>query len=321
MEESQIASAEVPASRIPVIGVYVPTRGRHHLAVSTLNMWQHLAADAGNIRFLMGVDHDDEDAKKFIPGDSLKIHTFDESVVTCGGRVKAMADMLDVDIYLAIVDYYTPLTQYWDNTLRQLMAAGGNEIVNLTYAPAPTAFHITACSKRWMALANRFEPEIFPFWFSDQWRVEMHSYVFNKPPMTYSDVVIGGAHSQRTHNMHDVDFWWGLFHALRPRRLREAYEVYKGYGMTAPTFEKFVDSRRDHIDLFVRVDEGKRRQLASYQQNFGQLGTPVEKYKRAKADAEALIEREGLELWKMQLEAPAFDSNEHNKPFKIIEAA
>lgn len=288
------------ANKIPTIGVYVPTRGRHQLAVSTLNAWSHLAADTANIKFLMGIDEDDEAARKIVGGDALQIHTFDKNVITCGGRVKVLSALLDVDIYLAIVDYYLPLTQYWDNTLRHIMAVGGNEIANISYAPAPTAFHLTACSKQWMSLADKYEPEIFPFWFSDQWRVEMHCYVFNKPPATYTDMQVGGAHSARTNNMHEMDFWWGLFHALRPRRLREAYEVYKGYGLSCPIFEEFVSIRRDHIDMFIRVDAGKRKQLDSYQQLFGELGEKSEKYKRAKDNADALIEREQLELWKMK---------------------
>ncbi len=226
---------------------------------------------------------------------------FDKDVITCGGRVKQLADLLDVDIYVAIVDYYFPLTQYWDNTLRQVMAGGGVEIACMNFAPSPQAMHITCCSKRWMSLANKYEPEIFPFWFSDQWRVEMHCFVFNKAPPIYEGINVGGQHSNRTQNMHDIDFWWGLFHALRPRRLREAYEVYKGYGMTAPTFEEFIAARRDQIDLFMRVDAGKRRQLEAYQRDFGQQGEPSEKYSRVKANADALIEREGLELWKMKL--------------------
>ncbi len=286
--------------RVPTIGLYLPTRGRQMQATATLIAWQSLAADAGNIKFLMGIDHDDESSKSIIPGEGLQVHTFDKDVITCGGRVKVLAELLDVDIYLAIVDYYLPLTQYWDNTLRQVMGGGGNEIAVMQYVPSPTAMHVTACSKRWMGLANKYEPEIFPCWFSDQWRVEMHCYVFNKAPPIYEGMNVGGAHSNRTHNMHEMDFWWGLFHALRPRRLREAYEVYKGYGLTAPTFENFVNARRDQIDLFCRVDAGKRRQLEAYERDFGAQDGKSEKYKRVKANADALIEREGLEIWKMK---------------------
>lgn len=291
----------VNISKIPTIGVYVPTRGRQHLCTSTLNAWQQTAADPGNIKFVMGVDYDDESSAKIIAGEGLQIHVFDKDTITCGARVKQLSGLLDVDIYLAIVDYYFPLTQYWDNALRHIMVGGGNEIANITFAPAPQAFHVTACSKRWMSLANKFEPEIFPFWFSDQWRVEMHSYVFNKAPGTFSEIAVGGTHSNRTHNMHELPFWWGLFHALRPRRLREAYEVYKGYGLSIPTFKEFVASRRDNIDMFLRVDNAKKNQFATYERDFGQIGTPSEKYLRCKANAEKLIKAERLKLWEMKL--------------------
>lgn len=285
---------------MPTIGVYVPTRGRKALCVSTLNAWAHLANNNDHIKFLMGVDEEDAAEYADLAASGLQVHVFDKDVITCGGRVKVLADMLDVDIYLAIVDYYFPLTQYWDEVLRSIMNRGGNEIANIQYAPAPNALHCTACSKNWMQLANKYEPDIFPFWFSDQWRVEMHSFVFGKSFDNFPEIQVGGAHSARTNNMHDVDFWWGLFHALRPRRLREAYEVYKGYGLSCLSLKEFISMRRDLIDMFIRVDIGKRRQLQGYQQMFGALGEPSEKYKRAKANADALITRERLELWKMK---------------------
>lgn len=291
--------------KIPTIGLYVPTRGRQHLCVSTLNAWSQLAADRENIKFLMGIDHDDDGSSKILsPDGSLDVHVFDKDVITCGGRVKQLSEKMmrehDVDIYLAIVDYYFPLTQYWDVVLRQLMSGNGNEILNVTYAPQPTALHLTACSKRWMQLANKYEPEIFPFWFSDQWRVETHTYVFNKCFPTYAEIQAGGHHSERTHNMHEIDWWWGLFHALRPRRLREAYDIYKGYGFSIPTFKEFVASRRDNIDMFLRIDAAKKRQLTGYQRDFGQQGQPSEKYLRCKASAEELIRQEKLKIWEMR---------------------
>ena len=297
MTEITLGAPQQP--KIPVIGLYAPTRGRTSLCASTMNNWAQLSEDSANIRFMIGVDKDDETAANIKGANGLMVHTFDESVITCGGRNKALADALDVDIYLCINDYYFVLTQYWDNILRQAMFGGGNEILNLPYAPEIGSYNTTACTKKWMRLANKFEPQIFPFWFSDQWRVEMHCFVFNKPPMTYDAIKIGGTHG-RTQNMHDADFWWGLFHALRPRRLREAYEVYKGYGLHAETFEKFCDARLDWIDNFIRVDIAKRPRLKGLQDTYGSLGKPSEKYTRAKTVADALIEREGLELWKMK---------------------
>lgn len=279
----------------PVIGLYVPTRGKQQLAINALNSWVNLAGEPQNIQFLMGVDADDDASKKEIPGGGLKVHVFDDSVITCGGRNKTLADKMDVDIYITINDYCFAATQYWDTELRAAMTQG-NEIVNLNFVPERGSFNVTACSKRWMGLANKYEPEIFPFWFSDQWRVETHCFVFGKPPVTYEGIACGGNHG-RTQNLHDLDFWWGLFHALRPRRMREAYEIYKGYGLSSPTFECFLELRRDQLDLFLRVDENKRPKLIGLQNAYGELKEQGVKYKRAKAAADALIKREGLEVW------------------------
>ena len=299
-KKNQVAPVEnqhqVIMPKVPVIGLYLSTRGRASLCMSTLNAWANTCGDAANVRFLIGVDEDDETAAQFQSSDGLKIHRFGPDVITCGGRMKELVDQLDVDIYLAINDKYFALTQYWDNALRNLMGFSGCEATVITYDPAPHAMHIIACSKRWIQLTNKYEPTCFPFWFSDQWRVEMYCYVFGKSPPILSQIHAGGA-QQGTQHMREMDFWWGLFVAMRPQRLREAYEVYKAYGMTAPTFEDFVVLRRNWIDDFMLVDLQKRKDLPAYEAQGGEKAPPGEKYMRSKVAAEKIIADQGLDLW------------------------
>jgi hypothetical protein len=282
------------------IGLYVPTRGRSQLCMSSLNAWAQMCADAANVKFLIGVDGDDPDADKFIPVNSLEVLKFDESIITCGGRLKLMAESMDVDIYLAMNDKYFPLTQGWDNILRQIMTQTGAEIVAFTYIPAPNAFHTTACTKRWIELANKYEPTMFPFWFSDQWRIETHCYVFNRAPQIIPQLQVGGQ-QHNTQHMREMDFWWGLFTALRPRRLREAYEIYKGYGLTAPTFEEFVAARRGWIDDFMLVDIAKRKQLPGYEIMTGDKTLPGDKYMHSRIAADKMIAEQNLILWEAKI--------------------
>jgi len=101
--------------------------------------------------------------------------------------------------------------------------------------------------------------------------------------------------------MRELDFWWGLFTALRPLRLKQAYEIYKKYGMTAPTFEDFIVARRTWIDQFMLVDLSKRKQFVHYQAHVGDQGEPGEKYKTLKANAEKFILDEGLVLWESKI--------------------
>lgn len=282
------------------IGLYVPTRGRSQLCMSSLNAWSQMCQDANNVKFLIGVDEDDEEAGKFQASGNLEILKFNKDVITCGGRLKLMADRMDVDIYLAMNDKYFPLTQGWDNILRQVMTQGGFQIAAFTYIPAPHAFHTTACTKEWMQLANKYEPTMFPFWFSDQWRVETHCYVFNKPPQFISQLQVGG-NQHNTQHMREMDFWWGFFTALRPRRLREAYEIYKAYGQTAPTFQDFVAARRNWIDDFMLVDIAKRKQFPQYEAMSGEKTPPGEKYMRSKVAAEKMINEQNLTLWESKI--------------------
>lgn len=297
--QADVKTPQLMEQKPAVIGVYLPTRGRQHLAVSTLNAWAQLAGDPANIKFLIGIDEDDQESAKIIPGDSLEVHIFDKSIISCGARNKALADKLDADIYLLTNDYYYPMSQYWDNTLRQTMA-GGNEVLAFQFAPNPAALHTTATTRRWMDYANQYEPTLFPFWFSDQWRVETYSYVFNIAPQVCPHLMIG-AKQAGTQNMRELDFWWGLFTALRPVRLRQAYEIYKKYGMTAPTFEDFVVARRSWIDQFMLVDLSKRKQFIHYQAHVGDQGEPGERYKTLKANAEKFIVDEGLTPWESRI--------------------
>ena len=284
--------------KVPTIGLYVPTRGRQQLCISTLNAWSQLAADPGNVKFLMGVDEDDEGSLRVIPGGGLDVHVFDKSVISTGQRNKALAATMkakhDPDFYLLINDYYFPMTQYWDMHLRNAM--NGMEMAAFLFAPQPTALHCTAATRRWMNFAGEYEPLIFPFWFSDQWRVELYCYVFNKPPIIHQNMMVG-ARQEGTQNMRELDWWWGLFVAMRPKRLRQAYEVYKAFGLTAPTFEEFVAARRNWIDDFALVDASKRPQFAAYEAAIGDRKDPGEKYLKCKASAEQIVRDENLTLW------------------------
>ena len=278
------------------IGLYVPTRGRSQLCSSILNAWQQTCADPLNVKFCIGVDYDDDDAKAFLPSKDLQVVKFDENCITTGGRLKLLADSMDVDIYLAMNDKYFPLTLYWDNILRQVINGKAGEIVAFTFDPAPNAYHTTACTKRWMSYANKFEPTMFPFWFSDQWRIETYCYVFGKAPPFVPNLHTGGQQHMTMH-MREMDFWWGYFVALRPQRLREAYEIYKNYGMTAPTLEDFIALRRQWIDDFALVDLAKRKILPQYEAMTGDRTEAGEKYMRSRIAADLAIAEQGLEIW------------------------
>lgn len=285
------------APKPATIGVYIPTRNRQQLCISTLNAWSQLAADPVNIQYLIGYDEDDEESAKIIPGPGLRTHVFSKDIISCGGRNNALAGQMDVDIYMVTNDYYFPMTQYWDNQLRMIMAHGGQEVTAFTFAPNPQALHQTACTKKWMQLAGKHEPTIFPFWFSDQWRIETFCYVFNRAPITQPTLVVG-AKQAGTNHMRELDFWWGLFTALRPKRMKQAYEIYKNYGLSAPTFKEFVAARRNWLDDFAMVDASKKVSFDSYEAHVGDKSEPSEKYLQCKAKAEKLIKDENLIIWK-----------------------
>ncbi len=205
--------------------------------------------------------------------------------------------MGDVDIYLAIVDYWYPQTPGWDNNLRHIMA--NNEVANLACTHEIMSFNFTAISKRWRDLANPLESPLFPFWFCDQWRLEMACYVFNKSPELQHGIATFGRH-EKTNNLYELDFWWGLFHALRPLRLRQCHEIAKAYGYAPADWNEYIASRRKQIDAYTRLDMDKRQTLAATERQFGDPRPKSAKYLKAKARADKYIQDEGLEIWKMK---------------------
>jgi hypothetical protein len=208
-----------------------------------------------------------------------------------------MAESIDADIYLAIVDYWFCLTPGWDNNLRQVMA--NNEVANLACVHEIMSFNFTAISKKWRDLANPLESPLFPFWFCDQWRLEMACFVFNKSPELFHNISCYGKH-ERTNNLYELTWWWGLFHALRPLRLKQCHMIAKAYGYAPADWNEYIESRRKQIDAYTALDHNKRGSLQQLEQTFGDIRPKSLKYQKAKARAEQYIADEGLELWKMK---------------------
>lgn len=286
-----------PIIKTPTIGLYIPTKNRGPQCFAVLMSWLKLAADPANIKFLAGVDYDDPETKSLLEHYGFEVFTFDENVITNGERVMNLAAYLDVDIYLAVADYYFACTPGWDNNLRGIMQ--NNEVANLACVHEIYSFNFTAISKRWRDLANHLESPLFPFWFCDQWRLEMACYVFNKSPELFQNIACYGKH-EKTNHLYELDFWWGLFHALRPLRLKQCHEIAKAYGYTSHDWAEFIESRKKQIDSYTGLDFNKRPSLVHLQQQFGDTRPKSLKYQRAKARADKYIADEGLEIWKMK---------------------
>jgi len=285
------------APKPPVVGLYLPTRNRSLQCLSVLMSWQKLAADPANLKILVGVDYDDIETHVLLEQQKFKICTFEKEVITNGERARILAESLDVDIYLAIVDYWYCLTPNWDNNLRHVMC--NNEVANLACMHEIQSYNFTAISRKWRDLANHLESPFFPFWFCDQWRLEMACYVFNKSPELFNSISCFGRH-ERTTNMYDLDFWWGFFHALRPLRVKQCHEIAKSYGYAPESFAEFYKSRQRQIEAYTQLDFNKRPTLAPLEKQFGDLRPRSAKYIAAKERADNYIKQEGLSIWKMK---------------------
>jgi hypothetical protein len=279
------------------IGLYLPTRNRSLQCLSVLTCWKKFAADEGNLKILVGCDYDDTESIDLMKKHGYEVRVFDKDVITNGERSRILGETLDVDIYLAIVDYWFCTSPGWDNNLRNIMQ--NNEVTNLQCTHEIMSFNFTAISRKWRDLANHLESPFFPFWFCDQWRLEMACFVFNKSPELQGSISCYGKH-ERTNHLYELDFWWGLFHALRPLRLRQCHEIAKAYGYAPEDWKVYIESRRTQIDNFTRLDFNKRISLAATEAQFGDKRPPSEKYKKAKARALQYIADEGLEIWKMR---------------------
>jgi hypothetical protein len=243
------------------------------------------------------VDHDDTESIKYITDHGYDICIFGEEVITNGERARILHESVDADIYLAIVDYWHCTSPGWDNNLRNIMQ--NNEVTNLQCTHEIMSFNFTAVSRKWRDLVNPLESPFFPFWFCDQWRLEMACFVFNRSPDLQGSISCFGKH-KTTNHLYELNFWWGFFHALRPLRLRKCYEVAKAYGYAPDDWKTYIQSRQKQIDNFTALDFNKRMTLAATEAQFGDKRPKSEKYLKAKARADKYIEENGLELWKMQ---------------------
>lgn len=276
------------------IGVYLSSRGNYNQLFSVIVEWQTLAADNSQIQYLIGIDEDDEEGKKFPQCDNTKLLLFKPDVLTQGQRSKLLADALDVDYYISINDHTFMTTQDWDQKVNHIMRY--EHIVGFNDQSEVDGFNVSCVSKAWHQAVTEFEPQLFPFWFCDAWRLEMGRMVFYREPPRTSFIQVGGRHG-KSQSLRELDYWWGLFYALRPLRLKEAHTVALRFGTASEDFEEFKESRKFWLDICEKNDLGMRLKLGEHEKFFGKGGEPSGKYLKAKSSADDYMKANNLKIW------------------------
>lgn len=279
------------------IAILIPSRGRPRLLSAAITALKEMESGENDVTYVVGFDKDDPETGKI--SEKFQFHKVEsllisESILTIGGIWNYLASDIGADIYSCMIDDALPISPHWDrvmvNMAKKHQAFTWLEISSPGNAGYPT------CTRKWLDACGYIVPEYFPFWFSDTWFGEMVQFVNNSPVPSSIDMMLY-SRQESTHNLRDLDFWWGFFSATRRDRLAESYRIATMNGFTG-LYDDFLNSRRGVINAArardksyfgdgIKIIETQRRDERD----------PPEKYILAKKRAEDYLETNGLRLW------------------------
>jgi hypothetical protein len=277
------------------LGIVLPSRNRpaglKRMVASLLDN----AAKPDRVRIFVGLDDDDstlEQAKALnLKGCELVIGPAE---TTCAAMIDKLALQAEqwADATIRMDDDFVLETRGWDDNAECMTGLGFWRPDDPTHARGFMSFAAMSTEMaRWLRATQGFvHAPWFPFWFTDTWNSEIGDMAAMKAPL---DVRMTQPEGRGvTHGMRDLRFWAEFFDGFRTMRakvaaklIRDAYpagNLRESALYRLPELAQLCENAAARLssDEFVAQFEAKAETFA---------GTSDVRYRKAKADAEALI--------------------------------
>ncbi len=243
-----------------------------------------LSSGAHDIRYLIGVDDDDELTQ-------LAVDAITEPKITLhvGPRAPTRGELENrllrltrghADAVTLMTDRTFPISPGWD----ELIAHGVTELPNrLLWWSCPTdnvcaipiipSIYLDACDWQW-------SPEIFPFWFDDTWNQHI-DLMLHGMPSKKSRAYYAGQRGKTTRGR-DFAFWIDVFWRLLPIRVEQAREMSAKLGVE-------WKARPDVLQYCGNWYKALSSNIARLEADFGDARDPGPEYLEAKSRAERML--------------------------------
>lgn len=265
------------------------TRGNPQKALAAIEIAKSLSSDLHELNFIVCCDVDDDLTQK-------KANEYcilrENCMVSIAPAPFALGELWnrgaklipDADIFCPIVDDSFIAVPDWDELIakhmerqpRHAKLLGWNDRAN------PGLMTLPIVGAEWYKTAGLY-PGWFPYWFYDTWVAEVYSFVTGELPVLPPELLLV-AKKGVTQRMRELGFWWDFYSRLRPERLAEAERLRNHYNISMAPM---------NLDNAVRYwdtrDQSFKPRIAQMEADMSGLQMPSERYRIAKAAAEAKI--------------------------------
>jgi hypothetical protein len=273
--------------------INIATRGRPELLEYTIkNTLPNIRLP--NTVLMVSVDDDDTATQNLIKRDSLNpvrwsIKPREDSRGEKYGRALTAAP---ADVYLPAVDCAPILTPGFDEIIleRARLFPDGIGVVrtpyiNNVFPPALQALTAGYVEK----MGYIYNPE-YPFWFIDHEVHDMARLIgrYVEAPI---EVKTQGTRPAKTIRLRDVSFWATYYDLMALERRAKARAIIEGFQAPAWVKAHLRDNYHGIEHEARQINDTVRRNAAAIEAQRGDDGPPDEGYLRAKAKAEAKLDR------------------------------
>jgi hypothetical protein len=257
------------------IVVLIPSRTAPFKLQDTLHAARSLESGRHDVRYVVGVDHDDPNTLAMCTMLTLQSRQYRYRVFkrmsSLGHMSNIMAAENPADCYCSLGNDTVPVTPGWDEAVHKAWSARPDGVFWWHGCECPIVSH------KWMKAAGYLYTDFFPFWWDDNWLIQLWAMASDGPQL-----FIDGRLEDKplaTLRMRDLRFWTEFYGHMKPYRQKEAARIATALGWPVGSLEDDTGDVKDH---FWKVIEDVERAQ-------GDKEPPTEAYRIAKERAERLM--------------------------------
>jgi hypothetical protein len=274
------------------IAVAIPSYWNPAGLIAGVKNLHDLAAHPENLTFRIGLDFDDgagHEAVKHLGFAKVEVVDFPHGMPHSEFWNKLCVPDA-ADYYVLYSDDAVCLTPHWDVVLAE--TANPMPFWNVVNQPGGAL----ACfvSNAWLKTCGYALPPYFPFWFGDTWIDELRAFVTGRPSGIVPELKLYLPQGKTT-GMKDLDYWWGFFNATRPLRIQKAWKIFNGLPLAEESFMRRCAKLSEPMRMRDAYYRARITDLEAGNTEPGEA--KLERHRKCRALADALMQENGLELW------------------------
>jgi hypothetical protein len=234
------------------IQVIIPSRGAPFRLQETLHELRRLESGRHQVRYVVGVDHDDSNTLAM--GVMLHLQGFSYRVfrrMACLGEMSnILARENPADAYCSLGSDLMPWTAGWDEAIYAEWCQRPDGVWWWRGCECPII------SDKWFRAAGYLYTDYFPFWWDDNWLIQLWAMASGGPQLFIEawlqDKPLG------TVGMRDLRFWTRFYTHMKSQRQSEAARIAAALGWPVGSLEDETGDVKDHwLKMIDSVEQGQ----------------------------------------------------------------